>query len=95
MQESKAPQNDDFAGDKIDRLSMPSTLALLFVPLLLRPPTLVREFVQKGGTLLISQTWARQFGYAAGRELPHEAKFLTDEQMAEELAKRRGTIIDY
>ncbi|HEY9871417.1 MAG TPA: hypothetical protein V6D08_19825 [Candidatus Obscuribacterales bacterium] len=62
---------------------------------LVQVPALVRQFVEKGGTLLISEHWASHYGYVVGRELPQQAKLLTDEQMAEELAKRRGTIIDY
>jgi hypothetical protein len=62
---------------------------------LVQVPKLVKEFVEKGGTVLISEYWARHYGYVVGRELPQQAKLLTDEQMAEELAKRRGTIIDY
>ncbi len=53
------------------------------------------EFMQKGGTVLASKSWADKLGYATGGNLPPGIKLLSDEEMRDELFKRRGSIIEY
>jgi len=53
------------------------------------------EFLQNGGTVLASQTWANKLGYATAGNLPPGIRLLSDDEMRDELFKRRGTIIEY
>jgi hypothetical protein len=53
------------------------------------------EFLQKGGTVLVSQTWAGKLGYITGGNLPAGVKLLSDDEMRDEIFKRRRTLIDY
>lgn len=53
------------------------------------------EFLQKGGTVLASESWSKKFGYVTGGNMPSGIKLLSDDEMRDELFKRRGTIIDY
>jgi len=53
------------------------------------------EFLQKGGTVLVSRTWADKLGYVTGGNLPAGVKLVSDDEMRDEIFKRRGTMVEY
>ncbi len=57
--------------------------------------SVIIEFLGKGGTVLASQTWAKKLGFVQGGNLPPGVKLLSDDEMRDEIFKRRGTIVEY
>jgi len=56
---------------------------------------LILEFLEKGGTVLASESWANKLGYVTGGNLPPGVKLLSDDEMRDEIFRRRGTIVEY
>lgn len=56
---------------------------------------LIVEFLGKGGTVLASESWANKLGYVTAGNLPPGVKLLSDDEMRDEIFRRRGTIVEY
>lgn len=58
---------------------------------------LLRDFIDGGGTVFVSERWAREFGLWGGSypSLTQGVKLSTDEEMADLLVERSGRIVEY
>jgi hypothetical protein len=64
---------------------------------MIKTQEMLRQFIDGGGTVFVSERWAREFGLYGGSypSLTQGVKLATDEEMADLLVERSGRIVEY
>jgi hypothetical protein len=64
---------------------------------MIKTHALLRQFIDAGGTVYVSERWARTFGLVGGSysSLSEGVKTASDEEMADLLVERSGRIVEY
>lgn len=64
---------------------------------MVKTQTLLRQFIDSGGTVYVSERWAKTFGLTGGSypALTAGVKLVDDEAMADLLVERNGRIVEY